>query len=149
MFNPLVLRLIYHLWKTSNIRSCTQGTGSAGATIRVYIEQFEPDASKHDVDAQTALKPLIGESFVTSIWNTCINYSHFFSPWICFRFGIISIKAEGLHWKGEAYSHHIKHNLIIHLTRISSAVLEADRPFSCSPISNCHTYSCCPVLVVC
>ncbi|KAI4351835.1 hypothetical protein L6164_006145 [Bauhinia variegata] len=35
------------------------GTGSAGATIRVYIEQFEPDASKHDLDAQTALKPLI------------------------------------------------------------------------------------------
>ncbi|KAL5224663.1 hypothetical protein ABZP36_011302 [Zizania latifolia] len=35
------------------------GTGSAGATIRVYIEQFESDASKHDLDAQTALKPLI------------------------------------------------------------------------------------------
>ncbi|KAK8599523.1 hypothetical protein V6N13_077443 [Hibiscus sabdariffa] len=36
------------------------GTGSAGATVRVYIEQFEPDASKHDMDAQVALKPLIG-----------------------------------------------------------------------------------------
>ncbi|WCJ36567.1 phosphoglucomutase [Euphorbia peplus] len=35
------------------------GTGSAGATVRIYIEQFEPDASKHDVDAQIALKPLI------------------------------------------------------------------------------------------
>ncbi|XP_058109616.1 phosphoglucomutase, chloroplastic isoform X2 [Magnolia sinica] len=35
------------------------GTGSAGATIRIYVEQFEPDASKHDVDAQIALKPLI------------------------------------------------------------------------------------------
>uniref|UniRef100_A0A0E0QX42 phosphoglucomutase (alpha-D-glucose-1,6-bisphosphate-dependent) n=1 Tax=Oryza rufipogon TaxID=4529 RepID=A0A0E0QX42_ORYRU len=35
------------------------GTGSAGATIRVYIEQFESDASKHDLDAQIALKPLI------------------------------------------------------------------------------------------
>ncbi|XP_057528293.1 phosphoglucomutase, chloroplastic [Amaranthus tricolor] len=35
------------------------GTGSAGATIRVYIEQFEPDVSKHDLDAQIALKPLI------------------------------------------------------------------------------------------
>lgn len=40
--------------------SLLQGTGSAGATIRIYIEQFEPDAAKHDVDAQTALKPLIG-----------------------------------------------------------------------------------------
>ncbi|GMP24276.1 hypothetical protein CsSME_00001599 [Camellia sinensis var. sinensis] len=36
------------------------GTGSAGATVRMYIEQFEPDVSKHDMDAQTALKPLIG-----------------------------------------------------------------------------------------
>ncbi|KAL2550304.1 Phosphoglucomutase [Forsythia ovata] len=35
------------------------GTGSAGATVRIYIEQFEPDVSKHNMDAQTALKPLI------------------------------------------------------------------------------------------
>lgn len=35
------------------------GTGSSGATVRMYIEQFEPDVSKHDMDAQTALKPLI------------------------------------------------------------------------------------------
>ncbi|XP_044506200.1 phosphoglucomutase, chloroplastic [Mangifera indica] len=35
------------------------GTGSAGATVRMYIEQFEPDVSKHDMDAQEALKPLI------------------------------------------------------------------------------------------
>ncbi|KAF8008640.1 hypothetical protein BT93_K2336 [Corymbia citriodora subsp. variegata] len=42
-------RIIYRL----------SGTGSAGATIRIYIEQFESDALKHDVDAQIALKPLI------------------------------------------------------------------------------------------
>ncbi|KAI7740136.1 hypothetical protein M8C21_005277 [Ambrosia artemisiifolia] len=35
------------------------GTGSAGATVRIYIEQFEPDVSKHDLDAQVALKHLI------------------------------------------------------------------------------------------
>eukprot|EP00271_Cylindrocystis_brebissonii_P003691 TRINITY_DN14938_c0_g1_i1.p1 TRINITY_DN14938_c0_g1~~TRINITY_DN14938_c0_g1_i1.p1 ORF type:complete len:676 (+),score=143.42 TRINITY_DN14938_c0_g1_i1:131-2029(+) len=35
------------------------GTGSAGATVRLYVEQYEPDASKHDLDAQVALKPLI------------------------------------------------------------------------------------------
>jgi len=35
------------------------GTGSAGATIRLYVEKFEADASKHEVDAQDALKPLI------------------------------------------------------------------------------------------
>ncbi|CAN1265076.1 Phosphoglucomutase, chloroplastic [Linum perenne] len=35
------------------------GTGSAGATVRIYVEQFEPDVSKHDLDAQNTLKPLI------------------------------------------------------------------------------------------
>lgn len=35
------------------------GTGTKGATLRVYIESYEPDASKHDIDTQTALEPLI------------------------------------------------------------------------------------------
>lgn len=35
------------------------GTGSAGATIRLYIEQFGDDTSKHGQDAQEALKPII------------------------------------------------------------------------------------------
>ncbi|XP_010536505.1 PREDICTED: phosphoglucomutase, chloroplastic [Tarenaya hassleriana] len=35
-------------------------TRPAGATVRMYIEQFEADVSNHDIDAQTALKPLIG-----------------------------------------------------------------------------------------
>jgi phosphoglucomutase len=35
------------------------GTGTEGATLRVYLERHEPDASRHDVAAQTALKPLI------------------------------------------------------------------------------------------
>ncbi|MBE9115389.1 alpha-D-glucose phosphate-specific phosphoglucomutase [Lusitaniella coriacea LEGE 07157] len=35
------------------------GTGTQGATLRLYIESYEPDASKHDVDPQVALAPLI------------------------------------------------------------------------------------------
>jgi phosphoglucomutase len=35
------------------------GTGTEGATLRVYLERHEPDATRHDVEAQTALKPLI------------------------------------------------------------------------------------------
>ena len=35
------------------------GTGTSGATVRVYIESYEPDASKQDMDAQDALRPLI------------------------------------------------------------------------------------------
>jgi len=34
-------RIIFHL----------SGTGSAGGTIRLYVEQYEPDVSKHEVNA--------------------------------------------------------------------------------------------------
>ncbi|XTZ20734.1 MAG: alpha-D-glucose phosphate-specific phosphoglucomutase [cyanobacterium endosymbiont of Rhopalodia fuxianensis] len=35
------------------------GTGTKGATLRVYIESYEPDASQHNIETQQALKPLI------------------------------------------------------------------------------------------
>ncbi|HLF21973.1 MAG TPA: alpha-D-glucose phosphate-specific phosphoglucomutase, partial [Aestuariivirga sp.] len=35
------------------------GTGTAGATLRVYIERYEPDAAKHRPETQTALADLI------------------------------------------------------------------------------------------
>ena len=35
------------------------GTGTKGATLRVYLESYESDVSKHKVETQTALKPLI------------------------------------------------------------------------------------------
>jgi phosphoglucomutase len=35
------------------------GTGTVGATLRIYIERFEADAAKHDQDAQEALGELI------------------------------------------------------------------------------------------
>jgi phosphoglucomutase len=35
------------------------GTGTVGATLRIYIERFEPDVSKHHQDAQLALAELI------------------------------------------------------------------------------------------
>ncbi len=34
------------------------GTGTEGATLRVYLERFEADASRHEIPAQTALAPL-------------------------------------------------------------------------------------------
>lgn len=36
------------------------GTGTEGATLRVYLERFEPDAARHAVETQAALAPLIG-----------------------------------------------------------------------------------------
>ncbi|WP_099864989.1 alpha-D-glucose phosphate-specific phosphoglucomutase [Pararhizobium haloflavum] len=35
------------------------GTGTSGATLRVYLERFEPDVAKHDLDPQDALTDLI------------------------------------------------------------------------------------------
>jgi phosphoglucomutase len=35
------------------------GTGTGGATLRIYLESFEPNVSRHHVDAQEALAPLI------------------------------------------------------------------------------------------
>ena len=45
-------RIIYRL----------SGTGTAGATLRVYIERYEPDAHRHDIDTQQALSDLIALS---------------------------------------------------------------------------------------
>jgi phosphoglucomutase len=49
-------RIIYRL----------SGTGTSGATLRVYIESIEPDATKHDLDAQDALRTLIDASLAIS-----------------------------------------------------------------------------------
>ena len=35
------------------------GTGTSGATIRVYVERYEPDPAKHGIDTQEALGDLI------------------------------------------------------------------------------------------
>jgi len=35
------------------------GTGTVGATLRIYLERFEPDPAKHNQDAQVALADLI------------------------------------------------------------------------------------------
>ncbi len=35
------------------------GTGTSGATIRVYVERYEPDPSRHDIETQEALSDLI------------------------------------------------------------------------------------------
>lgn len=35
------------------------GTGTSGATLRVYVERYEPDASRHGIETQEALADLI------------------------------------------------------------------------------------------
>jgi phosphoglucomutase len=38
------------------------GTGTAGATLRVYIERYEPDAARHGIETQAALADLVALS---------------------------------------------------------------------------------------
>lgn len=42
------------------------GTGTAGATLRLYIEAYEPDAARQDRDAQDALGPYIDAALAVS-----------------------------------------------------------------------------------
>ena len=35
------------------------GTGTQGATLRVYLESFESDSAKHDRETQETMQPLI------------------------------------------------------------------------------------------
>ncbi|MER9626580.1 MULTISPECIES: alpha-D-glucose phosphate-specific phosphoglucomutase [unclassified Mesorhizobium] len=35
------------------------GTGTSGATLRLYVERYEPDTNRHDLDTQEALADLI------------------------------------------------------------------------------------------
>lgn len=35
------------------------GTGTSGATLRLYVERYEPDKNRHDIDTQEALAGLI------------------------------------------------------------------------------------------
>ena len=35
------------------------GTGTEGATLRVYLEAYEPDPTRHDLDTQDVMRPLI------------------------------------------------------------------------------------------
>jgi phosphoglucomutase len=35
------------------------GTGTSGATIRIYVERYEPDPSRHNIETQAALADLI------------------------------------------------------------------------------------------
>jgi phosphoglucomutase len=35
------------------------GTGTEGATLRLYLERFEPDEARHGIETQAALQPLI------------------------------------------------------------------------------------------
>lgn len=36
------------------------GTGTEGATLRLYLERYEPDPARHDIPTQDALAPLVG-----------------------------------------------------------------------------------------
>lgn len=61
------------------------GTGSAGATIRLYIEQYQSDASKLGMDAKDALAPLVSRAHNMIFGPTA-------GPTCCFRLSVRCIK---------------------------------------------------------
>lgn len=110
-FNVGRLVVPYHSELTFNFSFLFQGTGSAGATVRIYIEQFEPDVSKHDVDAQIALKPLIGLflfCFSVDLKMSVMSLVMIFILVSCYRSCIVCIKAEGVYREGEAHCHYMR-----------------------------------------
>ena len=54
----LVLSFAYPNSDNARVVFRLSGTGSAGATIRMYLEKFEQDSEKHDEAAPVALKSL-------------------------------------------------------------------------------------------
>lgn len=48
-----------HFVDGSRIVFRLSGTGTAGATLRIYMERFEPDPARHSLDTQQALAALI------------------------------------------------------------------------------------------
>jgi phosphoglucomutase len=54
------IRLVYE--NGSRIIYRLSGTGTAGATLRVYIEKYEADANKHGIETQAALADLIAQA---------------------------------------------------------------------------------------
>lgn len=54
----LVLSFRYPNGDEARVVFRLSGTGSAGATIRMYLEKFEPDTTKHGESAPSALKSL-------------------------------------------------------------------------------------------
>lgn len=54
----LILNFKYTSGETARVIFRLSGTGSAGATIRMYLERFEKDPSKHNEAAPVALKSL-------------------------------------------------------------------------------------------
>jgi len=54
----LILTFKYPSGDSARVIFRLSGTGSAGATIRMYLERFEKDPTKHDESAPVALKSL-------------------------------------------------------------------------------------------
>jgi phosphoglucomutase len=63
----LILNFEVDEGKSARVVFRLSGTGSAGATIRVYLEQFESDATKHTKSAPIALKSLANRAIALSM----------------------------------------------------------------------------------
>jgi phosphoglucomutase len=51
------------------------GTGTEGATLRVYMERYEADPARHDADPQHALAPVIAAALEISRLTAALGVS--------------------------------------------------------------------------
>ncbi len=51
------MRILFH--QNARLVVRLSGTGTEGATLRIYLEQYEPDIARHDMDTAEYLAPLV------------------------------------------------------------------------------------------
>ncbi|URD88656.1 Phosphoglucomutase, cytoplasmic [Musa troglodytarum] len=88
------------------------GTGSEGATIRVYIEQYEKDSSKTGRDSQEALAPLARSFCLYAIlqFSKILLQGHDTMLSAAGGSRDKTIKDERIHWTICSYCHNMKQN---------------------------------------
>lgn len=88
------------------------GTGSEGATIRVYIEQYENDSSKTGRDSQEALAPLASFFFLYAVLQLSKKLLQGHDTMLSAAGGrrYKTIKDERIHWTICSYCYNMKQN---------------------------------------
>jgi phosphoglucomutase len=52
------------------------GTGTSGATLRLYVERYEPDTARHDLDPQVALAEVLAAAVALTGYKAAIGRDH-------------------------------------------------------------------------
>lgn len=119
------------------------GTGSEGATIRLYIEQYEKDPSKTGRDSQEALAPLVRSFSILTVarhsslfrlnHNADINKFHVIAGGGCSK----TFQDAGIHWPLSTYCYYI--NAVLIYTPSSKVFSSNNKKSGCVDHFRCRT----------